>query len=419
MMTNKPVLKLMVIFMFLNTFGSKPGKFPESSASDKTDMLISDTLPWSQRMAESLIKTFPELWRMEGRSRPVWSYTYGLVGLSMQKLYVRTGEEKYYEYSKKYIDTMIDNKGIIKTYRFDHFNIDQINPGKMLFMLYEKTNDNKYKIALDTLRKQLVYQPRTSTGGFWHKKRYPHQMWLDGVYMGAPFMAQYAKEFDEPELFDDLVNWIMVVEAKTRDKETGLLFHGWDESRQQKWADPETGLSPNFWGRAMGWYAMALVDVLDYLPEEHQGYHDIIAVLNRLVKAVVKVQDEKTGLWYQVLDQGKREGNYLEGSVSSMLAYTLLKAYRLGYISKKYQPAAYKAYKGITEHLVKTGPDGTLTITPVCAVAGLGGNPSRDGSYEYYIHEQKRDNDPKATGPFILASLEFEELTGNTKKNPE
>ena len=392
------------------TIENKSGTHLENSLVE-TDILIPDTLPWSQRMAESLIKTFPKMWLMEGRNRPVWSYTYGLVGMSMQKLYARTGEERYYDYSKEYIDTMINDKGIIKTYRFNDFNIDQINAGKMLFMLYEVTKDNKYKIAMDTLRKQLNYHPRTATGGFWHKQRYPHQMWLDGVYMGAPYMAQYAIEFDEPDLFDDLVNWIMAVEAKTKDEKTGLLFHGWDESRQQKWADPETGLSSNFWGRAMGWYAMALVDVLDYLPADHPGYNDIIAVLNRLAKAVVKVQDKETGLWYQVLDQHKREGNYLEGSVSSMLTYTLLKAYRLGYIDKKYQHAAYKAYKGITEHLIKISPDGTITITPVCAVAGLGGDPYRDGSYEYYINEHKRDNDPKATGPFILASLEFEKLT--------
>jgi unsaturated rhamnogalacturonyl hydrolase len=306
---------------------------------------------------------------------------------------------------------MINDKGIIRTYQFNHFNIDHINAGKVLFMLYEKTNDDRYKIAMDTLRKQLDYHPRTSTGGFWHKKRYPHQMWLDGVYMGAPFMAQYATVNNEPGLFDDLTNWIIAVEEKTRDAKTGLLFHGWDESRQQKWSNPETGLSSNFWGRAMGWYSMALVDVLDYLPTTHEHYDNVVAILKRLTEAVVKVQDEETGLWYQVLDQEDREGNYLEGSVSSMLSYTMLKALRLGYIDEKYKDAAYKAYNGIIKHLIKISPDGVLTITPVCAVAGLGGNPYRDGSYDYYINERQRDNDPKATGPFILASLEFEALS--------
>lgn len=408
----KDMLNLVVILLltFFATCGSNPRKNVVSPDIEKEDSIVSDALPWSQRMAESLIVLFPEMWQMEKRDRPVWSYTFGLVGMSMQKLYAETGIEKYYVYSKNYIDTMINDKGIINTYRFTAYNIDQINPGKMLFMLYDKTHDERYKIAMDTLRKQLVYHPRTKTGGFWHKKRYPHQMWLDGVYMGAPFMAQYAVEFDEPALFDDLSNWIIAVEEKTRDDKTGLLYHAWDESRQQKWADSITGRSPHFWGRAMGWYAMALVDVLDYLPSEHSKYNDIVAILNRLAEAVIRVQDEETGLWYQVLDQGDREGNYLEGSVSCMLAYTLLKAIRLGYIDLNYRDAAFKAYKGIIEHLMKIGPDGVLTITPVCAVAGLGGRPYRDGSYEYYVNERKRDNDPKATGPFILASLEFETI---------
>jgi unsaturated rhamnogalacturonyl hydrolase len=411
-MKNMTDLILTLLLSFLITCGSSPGRFTNPADAEKTDRIISDTLPWSQRMAESLMVLFPQMWRMEERNSPVWSYTYGLTGLSMQKLSASTGIEKYYIYSKKYIDTMINNKGVIKTYRFNDFNIDEINPGKMLFMIYHKTMDNKYKIAMDTLRKQLLYHPRTKAGGFWHKKRYPHQMWLDGVYMAAPFMAQYAGEFDEPALYDDLTNWIIAVEEKTRDSKTGLLYHAWDESRQQKWADPRTGLSANFWGRAVGWYAMALVDVLDYLPSEHPKYIDIVAILNRLSEAVVKVQDKKTGLWYQVLDQGDREGNYLEGSVSCMLAYTLLKAVRLGYIGMDYSDAAFKAYRGIIDHLITISPDGILIITPVCAVAGLGGHPYRDGSYEYYVNEQKRDNDPKATGPFILASLEYETLTG-------
>ncbi|MBN2215482.1 MAG: glycoside hydrolase family 88 protein [Bacteroidales bacterium] len=402
---------LIPLLSFCTGCGSITHSSNRSTVAGEKGGFVTGKLPWSQQMAESLIAVFPEMWQMEERNKPVWSYTYGLVGMSMQKLYDRTGLEKYYAYSKKYIDTLISDMGVIKTYRFNDFNIDQINPGKMLFMFYNKTGDERYKTAMDTLRKQLAYQPRTMTGGFWHKKRYPHQMWLDGVYMGAPFMAQYASEFNEPGQYDDLTNWVIAVEEKTRDKKTGLLFHGWDESRQQKWADPETGLSSSFWGRAVGWYGMALVDVLDYLPPEHPKYNEVIAILNRLAEAVVKVQDKKTGLWYQVLDQGDREGNYLEGSVSCMLAYTLLKALRLGYIDMNYRNAAFEAYRGITKHLIEISPEGILTITPVCAVAGLGGHPYRDGSYEYYINEQKRDNDPKATGPFILASLEFEAIT--------
>lgn len=374
--------------------------------------VVSEKLPWSRRMAESLVITYPDMWYMEDRTRPSWSYTYGLIGMSLQVLSEKTKDNKYFEYVKFYADTLINDEGIIGTYKSKDYNIDNINPGRMLFNLYEKTGDLRYKIAIDTLRKQLFKHPRTSTGGFWHKNRYPHQMWLDGVYMGAPFMAKYAQAFDQPEMFDDVANWIISVEEKTRDSKTGLLYHAWDESKQQLWADSVTGCSPHFWGRAMGWYAMALVDVLDYFPADHPKQKDIIAVLNRLVEAVVKVQDNETGLWYQVLDQGNREGNYLEGSVSSMLAYTMLKSLRLGYIDEKYRKQAVKAYQGIIENLIKVSPEGLISITPVCAVAGLGGTPYRNGSYEYYINESKRDNDPKATGPFILASLEYEALKG-------
>ncbi|MFO7658014.1 MAG: glycoside hydrolase family 88 protein [Bacteroidales bacterium] len=369
-----------------------------------------ESKPWSQQMAESLIESYPNMWLMEDRDNPVWSYTYGLIGMSLQILSEETGDTKYFEYVRQYADTMIDNNGQIRSYDMQEYNIDHINPGRMVINLYEKTGDQKYKVAIDTLKKQLADHPRTSTGGFWHKKRYPHQMWLDGVYMGGPFMAEYAKLYNQPDMFDDIANWITAVEEKTRDSKTGLLYHAWDESREQQWADSLTGCSPHFWGRAMGWYAMALVDVLDYFPEDHPRQNEIVAVLNRLVEAVVKVQDENTGLWYQVLDQGTREGNYLEGSVSSMLAYTMLKSLRLGYIDEKYQDHAVKAYEGIINNLIKRDENGLIRITPVCAVAGLGGDPYRNGSYEYYINERKRDNDPKATGPFILASLEYEAM---------
>ena len=394
---------ILITFFIINS-----NIFPVIAETEGNDTNAVKILPWSQRMAESLMTAYPQLWKMENRNFPIWSYTYGLVGLSFQQLYLATNDSKYFEYTKKYIDEIIDSLGIIRTYRLSAYNIDQINAGKVLFMLYDLTKGEKYKTALDTLRKQLSNQPRTTAGGYWHKLRYPNQMWLDGVYMGAPFLAQYAKVFNEPALFDDIANWIITVEEKTRDAKTGLLYHAWDESRKQPWADSITGCSPNFWGRAVGWYAMAIVDVLDYFPKNHPGYNDLIAVLNRLCEAVVKVQDEKTGLWYQVLDQKKREGNYLEGSVSSMLTYALLKSSRMGYIGKNYRQAGIKAFMGITKNLITESPEGLLTISPVCAVAGLGGFPYRDGSYEYYIHEQKRDNDPKATGPFILASLEYE-----------
>ena len=359
------------------------------------------------KMADSEIKEFPEPWTVDFNPEPVWNYTQGLIAQSMIQVWNENGNEAYYDYAKMYADKMIDSTGFISAYNLSNYNIDAVNSGKFLFDVYERTKDERYLKAIKQLRVQLKTQPRTAEGGFWHKLRYPHQMWLDGLYMGAPFYAQYAAFFNEDSLFDDVVNQFQIVHKHTYNAETGLNYHGWDESKEQKWADPVTGCSPNFWGRAEGWYAMALVDVLDYLPEEHSGRVKLLSILNQVAEGIKKFQDPKTGLWYQVLDQGTREGNYLEATASSMFTYSLLKAVRKGYISTEYKQIAEKAYWGILDNLVKDNGDGTISLTNCCSVAGLGGNPYRDGSYEYYINEPIRDNDPKGVGPFIMASLEF------------
>lgn len=358
------------------------------------------------KMADSEMKQFPDPCTVDFNPKPIWNYTQGLIAQSLLLVWKENKNEVYYKYAKKYADKLIDATGNISGYKVEEYNIDCLNSGKFLFDLYEKTKDERYRNAIVLLRNQLKTQPRTSEGGFWHKQRYPNQMWLDGLYMGAPFYAQYALTFNEPKLFDDVVNQFVVIHKHTYDPATGLNYHGWDESKQQKWANPETGCSPNFWGRAEGWYAMALVDVLDYLPLAHAGRPKILGILNQVVAGIKKYQDPQTGLWYQVIDQGKRKDNYLEATGSSMFAYTLLKAIRKGYISNEYKAVAEKAYNGILEKLIKNNNDGTISLTKCCAVAGLGGNPYRDGSYNYYIHEKVRDNDPKGVGPFIMASLE-------------
>jgi len=403
-------LILTLALIIAGSYSSAQNCKAPADTQNKSTLVVADSLPWSQKMAETLMADYKELWHIENRNKPKWSYTHGLVSLAYLKLWEKTGDSRYFNYAKGYVDALIDENGIISGYKMDDFNIDKINSGKVLFIFYKETGDERYKKAMDTLREQLRNQPRTESGGFWHKKIYPHQMWLDGIYMGAPFYAQYGLEYNEPENFDDVAHQILLIEEKTRDNKTGLLYHGWDESKQQKWADPVTGCSPNFWGRAMGWYSMALVDVLDFIPEDHARRDEIIAVMQRLAEAMVKVQDEETGLWYQVLDQGEREGNYLEGSVSTMFSYSLLKAVKKGYIDKSYLENAFKAYEGIINNLIKTEKDGKIIITPVCAVAGLGGNPYRDGSYEYYINERRRDNDPKATGPFIMAGILYDKM---------
>jgi unsaturated rhamnogalacturonyl hydrolase len=237
-------------------------------------------------------------------------------------------------------------------------------------------------------------------------------MWLDGLYMGATFLAQYARVFNEPAAFDDVVTQFVLMEQNSRDAKTGLLHHGWDESRAQPWADKVTGRSPAIWGRAMGWYAMALVDTLDFVPADHPRRSELVAILGRLAEAVVKVQDPKTGVWYQVLDQAGREGNYLEASVSTMFSYALLKGSRLGYIDAKYGEAGRRAYDGVLETFIEADAAGNVQIHRVCQVAGLGSDPdrgiNRDGTFQYYVTEKVRSNDPKAVGPFIFASLEME-----------
>jgi unsaturated rhamnogalacturonyl hydrolase len=258
----------------------------------------------------------------------------------------------------------------------------------------------------------LKSQPRTSEGGFWHKKIYPEQMWLDGLYMAEPFYAEYAATFREGADFDDIARQFVLMERHARDSRTGLLYHGWDESRKQRWADPATGRSPNFWGRAMGWYAMALVDTLDYFPKGHPQRAELLAILRRLAAAVEKYQEPESGLWYQVLDRGGAEGNYLEASASCMFVYALAKGVRQGYLPASYLKVARKGYQGIVGRFVETDAGGLVSLKGIVSVAGLGGSPYRDGSYQYYLSEKVVADDPKGVGAFLMASSEMERAAG-------
>ncbi|HEV7241743.1 MAG TPA: pectinesterase family protein [Thermoanaerobaculia bacterium] len=371
------------------------------------------TANWSARMADSVMKRTPDPLWLDAREAPRWEYTPGLVLKAMFEVWQRTGDDRYWKYAHAYYDAFVNADGSIRAYNKDEYNIDRINPGKPLFLLYEKTKEEKYRKAIELLRQQMREHPRTKEGGFWHKKRYPYQMWLDGLYMGAPFLAQYGKTFNEPALFDEVINQFVWMESHARDEKSGLLYHGWDESRQQKWSDPQTGRSPALWGRAMGWYAMGLVDTLDFIPLEHPRRKELIGILQRLSKAITKVQDPKSGVWWQVVDQPGREGNYREASVSVMFSYALLKGSRFGYIDKKYGDVGRRAYRGVLKEFIEVDKDGVVNIHHVCEVAGLGGDPEkgeryRSGTYEYYVTEKIRSNDPKAVGPFIFASLEME-----------
>lgn len=360
-------------------------------------------------MAESEIARNPEGWTIDFNEKPKWEYTHGLIMSSMQAVTKAYGDPQFFDYTERFADFMVDSVGNILTYKKSDYNIDRVNGGKFLINLYEKTGKENYRLAIEELRDQMREHPRNSEGGFWHKKVYPHQMWLDGLYMGSPFLAQYAATFDEPALFDDVANQILTMDKYGYSEETGLYHHAYDESKEQKWADPETGLSTNYWGRSIGWYSMALVDVLDFLPENHPQRPAIIAIAQKLADGIARYQSPE-GVWYQVVDQGTREGNYLEASASAMFTYFLLKGYQKGYLSEKDKENGIKAYEGMLQEFVKEEADGSLSLTQICGVAGLGGNPYRDGSYEYYIGEVIRVNDPKGVGPFILASLQYEQL---------
>jgi unsaturated rhamnogalacturonyl hydrolase len=400
MKTARIVFRGLLITLFLTLVLTQGVQAQENSK------LIPSNLKWSERMALSIMKRHPEAYQIDGQTEPKWDYVHGLVLTSFEALFKHTKDQRYYNYSKQYADATIDEKGSVASYKFDTYNIDMVTAGRILFNLHETTKDSRYATVLQLLRKQIAEQPRTASGGFWHKKIYPNQMWLDGLYMGEPFYAQYTVQFENGAKLDDIAKQFELIQLHATDPKTGLLFHGWDESKQMPWADKTTGCSPNFWSRSIGWYVMALVDVLDYFPKNHPKRNELIGYLNEISNSLVKFQDP-SGLWYQVTDKGGSEGNYLESSGSSMFAYAMAKGANKGYLPKKFKAIANKAFDGLTTRLIKTDSDGQIHITQACAVAGLGGNPYRDGSYLYYVNERKKDNDPKATGSFILAALEL------------
>ncbi len=372
--------------------------------------LLKDADTWAEKLMISEMLRFPDPTKLDFAKKSHWNYTNGLLLKASLALYNKTGQKAYYDYAYSYLDQMINQDGTINTYDIRKYNLDMLNSGKVLLDIYQQTKEERFLLALHLLRSQLVNHPRTSDGGFWHKKRYTHQMWLDGLYMGHPFYAQYATVFEDEATakssLEDIILQFDLVTQHHKDPVTGLWYHGWDESKTQKWANPETGTSPHFWLRSIGWYSMALVDVLDFIPEDFEGRDRIIQNLNDLANTIVKYQD-KTGLWYQVVDMPDEAGNYLESSGTSMFTYTLAKAVRMGYIPKKYMKNARKAYKGLLKLMIEKDQEGLYNLNQNCAVAGLGGNPYRDGSFTYYVNEPIRANDPKGTGPFILASLEL------------
>jgi len=363
----------------------------------------------AQTPGERLAKTAMTIWKDSVFSK--WSYDMGVVLKGMEANWYRTGEAKYFDYIQKQMDFYVQNDGSIRTYKPDEFNIDHINNGKLVLLLYRVTEKEKYWKAAQLLRNQLLHHPRTNEGGFWHKKIYPYQMWLDGLYMGEPFYTEYALVAHEDTAFNDVANQFIWMEKHARDEKTGLLYHAWDESKQQQWANKTTGTSPLFWARAMGWYATALIDALEYFPESHPKRKELIAILNRLVIAVEKQQDKETGLWKDILnyDGPGKEKNYFEASASSQFTYAIAKGVRKGYLPPAKINIAKRAYDGMVKTFIKE-ENGQTNLHGTVSVSGLGGKPYRDGSFDYYMSEKVVVNDAKGVGAFLLAANEMDLL---------
>jgi len=342
-----------------------------------------------------------------------WGYEDGFRLDGMAAMWHNTADPAIFNFIKAAVDPCIAADGSIVGYKAETHTLDNIEMGRAVLFLYRVTSQPKYALAAKFLHDQLALQPRTPSGGYWHKQIYPNQMWLDGAYMAEPFRAEYAVTFQSPADFDDIAKQLLLMDANMRDPDSGLLRHGWDESKQMSWADKTTGLSPEVWGRAMGWYAMALVDTLDWFPPSSDQSHPqraaLIAALNRTMAAVIEVQDAKTGLWWQVMTHGSEPGNFFEASASCMFTYALARGVRMGYLPQADEENAKRAWEGIQKQFIAANPDGTLVLQNTVKVGGLGGTPFRAGDYNYYIHEPVVDQDKKGVGAFLLAGSEMEQ----------
>ncbi|MBP3867743.1 MAG: glycoside hydrolase family 88 protein [Solobacterium sp.] len=336
-----------------------------------------------------------------------WNYIDGCMITALLSLYEMTGNDRYFNFAKDFVDYFVQEDGSIRTYDVKEYNLDNINTASNLFFLYDKTGDEKYKKALDLVRTQLETMPRTKEGSFWHKDIYPNQVWLDGLYMAEPFYMRYETKFRNMEKCNDVIHQFKNVEKYMKDEKTGLYYHGYDESREMYWADPKTGCSPNFWLRSLGWFSLALTETAMACDEAlYYEKRYLIGLLEKLVDALIPFQDE-SGMFYQVPDKPDDERNYLETSGTALIAYAILKAVRLGFISPRYAAVGEKAFDGICESYLSKNEDGTLKLGGICLVAGLGGAQHRDGSLEYYFSEPVVENEAKGVAPFLLAYTEI------------
>ena len=371
--------------------------------------------PYSIRMIRSEMQRNPDATYLDGRNgERKWNYTTGLELKSFLDASKRYELPEVVEYVRAWADTMATEKGEVYKYKKSNYNVDHICPARIYFDLHDMygDQDKRYRRVTRKIREQIDSQPRTQSGEFWHKQIYPHQVWLDGFYMALPFYAEYTRRYGQKEqkdsLFADIVHQFTAGAENTFDPATGLFRHAWDESKSMFWCDPQTGLSAHAWGRATGWYAIALVEVLDYLPEDHPGHAVLVEQLNYFLQVLPKWADPETGMWYQVLDCPEREGNYQEATCSIMFIYAFLKGLRMGYIDRAHEDYILGLYPKFIDRFIRENPDGTISMTDCCAVGGLGGKQMRKGDFDYYLSEPIIENDCKGVGPFIWASLEWE-----------
>ncbi|MCR5214296.1 MAG: glycoside hydrolase family 88 protein [Eubacterium sp.] len=336
-----------------------------------------------------------------------WNYIDGCMITAILSLYEITGQKVYFDFAKDFVDYFVNQDGSINTYSVEEYNIDNINAARNLFPLYEMTKDEKYKKAMDLVKSQINGMPRTREGNFWHKKIYPNQVWLDGLYMAQPFYMKYETKFNNMIGCQDIFSQFKNVRKYMRDLDTGLYYHGYDSSRQMYWANPETGCSPNFWLRAIGWYALALVDTAEAIDESlYYEYRYLQTTLEELVKSLIPYQD-KSGMFYQLVNLPDEENNYLETSGTALISYAILKAVRLGYISEVYAEMGERAFNGIIDKYLSKNEDGSLKLGGICLVAGLGGKDHRDGSIRYYLSEPVVENEAKGVAPLLLSYTEM------------
>lgn len=365
-----------------------------NNVSEKISVIT--PLEMAEKACQSIMATFkPE----ELPPADSFHYHQGVFLYGMLRVWEATGKEEYFNYTKAYIDNLIDSEG---NFYFDRDQLDSLQVGILLYPLYEKTNDSRYMVAAKKLRHLLQTINKTTEGGFWHKDKYPYQMWLDGLFMAGPFMLMFGEHFHEDELTQTVLRQEQLMRKHMKDEKTGLLFHAWDEKKQQPWANSETGCSPEFWGRSVGWYGTALVDILELIGEKERGQEEIIQSLQEFIPAIVAQQDKQTGLWYQILDKGEQQDNWLESSCSALFLYTIAKALKNGWVDESYHAIAKKSYDGLLEYMIDI-EDSSLTLKGICIGTSA-------GTYDYYVKRPTSENDLHGMGAFILASMAIHDL---------